>query len=146
MPKYTKSPVKASPPLPNRWETQESKRRTTHSEIERKRRHKIDAELQVLKALVPAMQVRDESEKLNILKGAAEYIKQVQALLTEYQQKDPQLIPIVSPFLPNTSKSTIMTLLPNYRPPAGMASSKHFSAPAAPKPRHQHMRVSSLLS
>ncbi|KAJ3270537.1 hypothetical protein HDV01_007740 [Terramyces sp. JEL0728] len=106
------------------WERKEQERKQNHSAIERKRRQKIQEQLKVLKRLVPSCTARDDTEKLSILQGTADYIKQLQDLLMQYQEKDPSIVPTAAKFLPikqTSTHSVLTTLLPNYKPPSTFA-------------------------
>ncbi|KAI8898567.1 hypothetical protein BC833DRAFT_564835 [Globomyces pollinis-pini] len=98
----------------------ELNRRSTHSAIERKRRVKIQNQLQLLKKLVPSCAARDDNEKLLILQGTTDYIKQIQTLLMECQKTHPDMASRITKLLPDhvTKKPLILTLLPSYKPPA----------------------------
>ncbi|KAJ3268673.1 hypothetical protein HDV01_002374 [Terramyces sp. JEL0728] len=136
----------ASPAVTSKeeWERKEQERKQLHSAIERKRRQKIQEQLQVLKKLVPSCTARDDNEKLSILQGTAEYIKQLQDLLVQYQEKDPSIVPTAARFLPvkpKTTHSILSTLLPNYQPPSTFRENKDKSNKERPVP----MRLETLL-
>lgn len=103
------------------WEEREKKRRSNHTAIERKRRIKINEQIQHLKSLIPPDHISDDSEKAAILQDTAKYIRQIQDILLQYYNKDPNLYPEVSSLLPtkaSTTHSVLLTLLPSYRPPS----------------------------
>lgn len=67
-------------------------RRTTHSQIEKRRREKINDTMQRLKDLVPACHVSDATlRKLDILKATADYIEVLHAAL-QTQRGSPESI------------------------------------------------------
>ncbi|KAJ3253407.1 hypothetical protein HK103_000676 [Boothiomyces macroporosus] len=143
MPKVGRS---VSPDITSRedWEKKEAERKQLHSAIERRRRQKIQEQLQILKKLVPSCTARDDNEKLSILQGTADYIKQLQDLLIQYQEKDPSIVPSAARFLPvkpKTTHSILSTLLPNYQPPKSFK--KIEDKPI--KERPVHMRMETLL-
>jgi hypothetical protein len=94
---------------------QELKRKQNHSLVEKKRRQRMDNQIQQLKKLVPALVIRDEQEKLQILKSTTVYIQKLQDLLRDLSKNDPTIESQVHAFLPQKNH-TILTLLPNYRP------------------------------
>ncbi|KAJ3323506.1 hypothetical protein HDV06_001783 [Boothiomyces sp. JEL0866] len=103
------------------WEERERKRKSNHTAIERKRRIKINEQIQQLKSLIPPDHISDDTEKVAILQDTAKYIRQIQDILLQYYNKDPNLYPEVSSLLPtkaSTTHSVLLTLLPSYRPPS----------------------------
>ncbi|KAJ3312936.1 hypothetical protein HDV04_002593 [Boothiomyces sp. JEL0838] len=65
------------------WEEREKKRRSNHTAIERKRRIKINEQIQHLKSLIPPDHISDDSEKAAILQDTAKYIRQIQDILLQ---------------------------------------------------------------
>ncbi len=94
---------------------QEEKRKQNHSLVEKKRRQRMDTQIQQLKKLVPCLVIRDEQEKLAILKSTTEYIEKLQSVLKDIAEKEPTLQAQVEKLLPQKNHS-IFTLLPNYKP------------------------------
>jgi hypothetical protein len=100
--------MKAQNHIIHEWTQQELKRKQTHSQIEKKRRQRIQNQIVALSKLVPNLP--PESEKLDVLKSTTEYIKQLQDCLSKYKD-DPK----VRQYLP-IKKTTLDLLLPNYIP------------------------------
>jgi hypothetical protein len=107
---------------------QELQRKQNHSMVEKKRRQRMDQQIQQLKKLVPALVMRDEQEKLQILKSTTDYIQKLQDLLRDLTKKDPELESKIHALLPQKNHS-ILTLLPNYRPNVPL-----FQATSPPSP------------
>ncbi|KAI8893203.1 hypothetical protein BC833DRAFT_609245 [Globomyces pollinis-pini] len=126
MPKSTTSNSIAMSEV-DEWESKEALRKSTHSAIEKRRRQKIQQQINLLKQLVPACTSRDDTEKYAILQSTADYIKEVHQLLRNIQKKDPSLIPDIAKYIPTApnSRPMIMDLLPGYRPPPQFATTLH---------------------
>lgn len=78
-------------------------RKTTHSQIEKRRREKINDTMERLKNLVPACHEADASSlrKLDVLTATADYIEDMQRALKRHQKSHP-----LSPASEQDSKST----------------------------------------
>jgi hypothetical protein len=79
----------------------------------------MDIQIQQLKKLVPCLVIRDEQEKLAILKSTAEYIVKLKTVLSDISQKEPYLRAQIEKLLPQKNHS-ILTLLPHYKPQANL--------------------------
>lgn len=82
-----------------------------HSEIERKRRRKIDHQINLLSDLLPVR----KDVKAEIIQGIIDYIEKLQSFLSDFSQQNPHRADIIK-HLPK-KYTTIMSLLPFYKPP-----------------------------
>ncbi|KAJ2996408.1 hypothetical protein HDV02_006557 [Globomyces sp. JEL0801] len=101
--------------------SEENLKRRKHLDVERRRRRRIQDQLDLLKRIVPNCSVRDDKEKLQILQSTAQYIEDIQQLLSDLVEERPSLSPRIQKYLPiKMAPPTILSLLPSYRPPAAL--------------------------
>ncbi|KAJ2995113.1 hypothetical protein HDV02_001051 [Globomyces sp. JEL0801] len=92
--------------------------------IERLRRQKIQLQFDVLKEIVPTCAARGESEKLHVLQGTVDYIKEMQSALKDLLKTDSSKTLKYSHLLPSDRNAgpVLMNLLPSYKPPEKYAA------------------------
>ncbi|CAJ0927219.1 14040_t:CDS:2 [Entrophospora sp. SA101] len=66
----------------------EMARKASHSQIERRRRERINDKIMQLRELIPGCSEQENMHKLSVLQNAIEYIEYLQAIVFEYRQRE----------------------------------------------------------